>query len=384
MTSYPQNIKYMNNNSTTNEFMNNLSFYNEEKYSFSRYKNAIKTGLENLGDTSYLNAVLFALANIRNLSSFFLNPKNQNKINKKIGELPFSYAFERLLIHLYPFPEKDKKEIYKPISLFNLLGYKNIIYKSFNRKNPNDLICFILDILHNELISKNNNQKLNGNIKDRNNMIKIGIKNFKNFNNSIISNNFNWFEIRESLCNKCGETTYNFQTFNSFSLDIEVTFNYYKNKMNNIKEILTIYDCLEFYNFTKQKNAYCNFCNQSLNKLNTTKIFSSPNIFIFLLDRGIDFDNKKLIDIHFNINEKIDLKNYIENSEAPSKYGITGIVSINMKLKKYVSFCKSPVDKNWYLYNDEINEKADIKTILENHNNYKELIPCILIYEAII
>ena len=71
MTSYPQNIKYMNNNSTTNEFMNNLSFYNEEKYSFSRYKNAIKTGLENLGDTSYLNAVLFALANIRNLSSFF-------------------------------------------------------------------------------------------------------------------------------------------------------------------------------------------------------------------------------------------------------------------------------------------------------------------------
>lgn len=29
----------------------------KEKYSFSRYKKAIKIGLQNLGDTSYFNAV---------------------------------------------------------------------------------------------------------------------------------------------------------------------------------------------------------------------------------------------------------------------------------------------------------------------------------------
>ena len=51
---------------------------NLQPYSFARYKMAAKTGLKNLGDTSYFNSVLQMLGSVRNLSSYFLNPKNQH------------------------------------------------------------------------------------------------------------------------------------------------------------------------------------------------------------------------------------------------------------------------------------------------------------------
>jgi len=74
--------------------------------------------------------------------------------------MPFSYAYERLLIHFYPFNEKDEVGKYDPSSIFNLLGQHNIVYKSFKRRNPNDLLCFILNILHSELKVQKSKPKL--------------------------------------------------------------------------------------------------------------------------------------------------------------------------------------------------------------------------------
>ena len=371
---------FLNNN---NNLQNNEENNDNIQYKFSRYTNPIKTGLINFGDTSYFNAVLFSLGNIRFLSSYFLNPKNQNIINQNISEMPFSYAYERLLIHFYPFNEKDEVGKYDPSSIFNLLGQHNIVYKSFKRRNPNDLLCFILNILHSELKVQKSKPKLNGNITNKNQIIKYGFENFKNFNDSIISKIFNWFEIKESICNKCNQSIYDFQTFNTFSLDIYSTYQYQKNKDDDL-EYLTIYDCLDFFGFGKQNNLYCNNCKKSLNKIHTSRIFSSPKIFIFLIERGVDFDkNNTLISIPFHLYDKIDLFNFVDNSKVPQKYGLIGVVSIYMKYNKYVSFCMSPVNNQWYFYNDENIEQTDISSVLQKHNNYKEFIPSILFYESI-
>ena len=85
------------------------------------------TGLVNLEHTSYLNSVLQLLCSIRNFASYFLNPKNGDFFTKNIINYPISYVMYRLCTHLYPYPEKSKREIYKPDSLMEVLGSYNIV-----------------------------------------------------------------------------------------------------------------------------------------------------------------------------------------------------------------------------------------------------------------
>ena len=375
-----QNNNNINNNQANLIQNNNDEINNSDNYSFSRYTKAIKTGLKTLGDTSYLNAVLFCLGNIRNLASFFLNPKNQNYINNNIGTMPLSYVFERVLVHFYPYPETEKIEKYEPSSFLSVLSKFNIVYNSFQRRNPNDLIIFILNTLNKELnTAKNDNLNLKVNIYDKNNVIKNGIKKFKGTENSIISKNFNWFEIKESKCPQCNFVAFEFQTFNTLSLELEKAYF----KIQNQKKFLTIYDCLEYYRTTLQKKLFCKKCNNFTTMPLNTRIFCSPNNFIFLLDRGVDFtNNNKRLSIPFFTSLKIELGNFIENEQAPKKYELIELLSIDIRSKSYVSFCMSPVDKNWYHYNNEISEKVNIMDIIDKHNNFKELIPCILIYKS--
>lgn len=354
---------------------------NEENYSFSRYKKPIKTGLKLIGESSYLNSVLFCLGNIRNIASYFLNPKNQSYINNNVGNNPLSYVFERLLIHFYPYPEKENKEIYEPTSLLKIISSLNVEFKTLQKRNPNDLIAFILNTLHEELNqNKNENLNLNENIHDKKSVINNSLKKFKNSENSIIYNNFNWFEIKELKCFDCGNKIYELRTFGTFSLNIQESYQKIKNQKNSI----TLYDCLEYYKFTKQQKLYCNNCKCQKALNITTNIFSSPNNFVFLLDRGIEFNDKNdSLKIPFVLCDKIELDNFIENEKAPKKYQLIGITSIYIKKKDYVSFGKSPVDQNWYYYNDETSKQLDINNIIQLHNNFKDFFPCILIYKAV-
>ena len=354
---------------------------NIQNYSFSRYTMPIKTGLKTYGQSSYLNSVLYCLGNIRQFASYFLNPKHQEYINAQIQNRPLSYVVERLLTHLYPFPEREKKEIYDLNAFFKVLGKLNKIYNTLQRRDPNELIGFILTTLHNELNKIiNPNLVININYNDKKNVIKNGIKLFKNSENSMISNHFNWFEIKKLKCTECNNKSYDLKTFNTFTLDFENSYNNVKNQKNN----LTIYDCLTYHKITHQRNLFCKNCN-NLKKMDCNcKILSSPINFVFSVDRGGDYfeDTRKLQSIPFVLNDKIQLENFIDNESAPKNYELIGMVSISINEKKYVSICNSPVDNNWYLYNDENSGQVDITNIIKKHNDSKELIPSILIYQA--
>ena len=345
----------------------------QKKYSFSRYTKAPKTGLINLGNTSYLNAVLQLLGSIKNIASSFLNPETKDLIYKDIKKYPLSFVIQRLFLHLYPYPEIKDRQIYKPDSILLILGALNVVYKSKNRRNPNDLISFILNTIHSELIQiKEDMQTLNPDIYDRKKVINCGIINYNKNNNSIISNYLNWFEIKESKCPTC-KTIFSFNTFNVFELDILETFKYRQNNP------ITINDCLKYYEKPKKTNIVCKKCGK--NKIsNFPKILSSSHFLIFSLNRG-DFD-KNLIDIPFTIEDKIDLTPFTEG--AIKSYELNGIVSITKDKEGkdiYVSFCRSPVDNQWYLYNDEKVQEIQLDQIINGHNNNKQYIPCILVYK---
>lgn len=170
---------------------------------------------------------------------------------------------------------------------------------------------------------------------------------------------------------------YKFQTFNTFDLDILGTYNYKHN--NNI----TLNDCLYYHtNNIKNQNLFCKQCGKYMQMSNISRIFLSSNILIFSLNRG-DLNSGILVDIPFDIQEKIDLTFYLEKKESPKYYELNGVTSIIKEgnKNKYVSFCKSPIDHQWYLYNDENVENIQLNIIINIHNN-RQYKPCLLAYKA--
>ena len=359
--------------------INKDNYNNNIPYSFSRYKKASKTGLKNLGNTSYLNSVLQILCYIRSFASYFLNPKNGEEFKNKVSDYKVSYVFHRLCTHIFPYPEKDNIEIYEPDTLLKVLSLYNVTYKDYKEKNPNDLIVFILYKLHEELNSlkmydsskyiSNSTSTMIFNDKDAS--VKNGIKKFTQVNNSIISNYFTWFEIKESQCLKCSKKIYNLQNFSTFQLNIFDLIKYKKPKYIKIE------DCLELYISPKTKNNVCRFCNSYNNIITTTNIYSAPNIFIFLLDYTNYIDKN---DFSFVLERKINLGKYIENKNGPTNFILNGIVYWDKNKNKYQAFSASPVDKNWYLCDDENVTSTDVNNFIDIFNKNLCYKPFILVY----
>ena len=358
----------------------------KEPYSFSRYKKASRTTLKNLGeksgnksgDTSYLNAVLQLLGTSRSLSNYFINPNNTKYFVDNMNVAPFAFVLYRLFIHFYPYPERSVPEVYEPETLWTILGTKNKIYESKNRRNPNDLIHFILNYLHREINLMKTQYLSSDAYTNKQKAINEFLDNYGKSNKSIISLNFIWFQIKSQKCTRCGTDFYSLQNYETLDLDLS---NYYK---MNFNQPLTIGKCLEFQTY-KQENFFCQIC-KIYNKMNiVTRIYTLPNYLVFSLNRESADQKTNLLNVPFLVEEKIELSKYIEFNQSFSRFELQAIVSISMKENyKYVCFGKSPVDHMWYLYSDEKCFSGDINTVLNlNNNNNQGYIPCILLYKAI-
>ena len=194
LDNYYINIKQININNNFLKLSENNNNYN---YNNDNSLQPISIKLTNLGDTSYLNSVLYLLGNIKSFILYFLKQENIKQITANIKYQPLCFVLYRLFLHFY---NKNNEQEYSPDALMEVLGELNIVYKSKDRRNPIELLSFILDNLHSELNKKkdNNNIIKNNYLNNKEEVIKNGIDNFVNSNASLISNLFNWFEIKES------------------------------------------------------------------------------------------------------------------------------------------------------------------------------------------
>ena len=372
-----------NNNNINNPINQNVNNKdnnpppNKEKYSFSRYKKAAKTGLSNMGDTSYLNAVLQLLGTVRNLASYFVNPNNQKFFVDNINNASLSFVIHRLFLHLYPYPEKEQ-QVYKPETLLTILGKLNQVYNSKKRRNPNDLILFILNHVHKEINLIKIKYMTNVNHMDKDIVIKTGFEDFQKSNKSIISNNFFWFEFKSQKCNLCNKIFYYLSNYETFELELDYCYN--MNIMNNNNAPLTIEKCMQIQSQQK-RNVFCEVCKSYQQMDVNIRIYSSPNYFVFSLNRENTSTNLNLLNIPFLVEQFINIGQFLEFNQSYTKFELGGIVSFSRNENKYVCFGKSPVDSQWYLYNDEKVDDINIENILNLHNNSQAYVPCILSYK---
>ena len=375
-----------NNNNNQNELKNNIvnKNDNEKKENLTQYsfyknnKKFPKIGLINFGDTSYLNVVIQSLVNIEDLALYFLDSDKMNYLDSVKNELPLSYEIKEIFCHLYPPKEESIENSYAPLSLLEYF-IKDKKYTYDKSSNPIYLIKDLLNGLDSELNSLcSNNVEDNENKSDREVTIYSEMNYILKTNDSPIFRIFCFTKTHESICEKyCN--IYDLKKYNTFNLNIS---RYYSSK----KEKVTIKDLIrsQYEEPEKTKLLICPNCHRRQKVFVYSKIYSSPNIFLFLIDRGSDFNQNKnkLLTIPLIIEDQLDLDNFIENKDNPTKYELIGIVSILIKDKKYVSMCKSPIDNNWYYYNDEEIEKIEHKKLIELCNNYNMYSSCIVIYKA--
>ena len=122
---------------------------------------------------------------------------------------------------------------------------------------------------------------------------------------------------------------------------------------------------------------FCNNCKENCPFSYKINLTTSPKILIIFINRieGID------LNIKFEYDEDLKIDNYIHYKEFYPYYKLIGVVTTLDKYginKHYFSFCKSPIDEQWYKYDDDnITQVINVKQeILENS------IPYILFYQS--
>ena len=378
-------LNMQNNNNNIINQNNNVNF-----------KPLHRTGLQNVGQSCYMNATIQCLSNINELSSNLL--KKYEKQDFNIDTQPLTVAFSSLLFELL-----NAKDKYIVPSLFKqIIGKLNPLFEGFHAADSKDLIFFIIEKLHKELNrpqqSQNQNRQIDYNqqeIESRNEqlMLKKFINDFNTKNISVISNNF--YGINQSImkCEKCGVTKYSFQAYNLLIFQLKKVKEQKKKELgiyyNDFAKTLNIYDAFEVEQKEEELKGenmiHCNNCRKLNNGKHQTKIFGLPGILIVVLNRG---KNNKDFNEEFEIDEKLDFnnRNLISNQDSYKKFYLCGVITHlgeSGSSGHFIAYCRNDPNGGFICYNDSIVSDVSIKEATSSKisdNDFEKKTPYVLIY----
>ena len=351
-------------------------------------------GLQNIGQTCYMNSTLQCLSNISELSDFLIN----NFYSFDSNSQPLSTAYTNLLFKLL-FNNENKKYI-DPTDFKSIIGDLNPLFQGMQAADSKDLLFFIIERLHNELnISSNNNSNsmpdynlLEQEERNEEKMLANFKQDFSCSNNSIISNNFYGIMRSIMICKECNIKKYSFQTFNMqiFILkklkedkiaDLGV---YYDNKLN----LMDAFFYAEKEELLEGENMiYCNNCHKLTIGTNKQDFYSLPRILIIVLNRG---KNNADFNEQFDIPEKIDFtgQNIILDKTSNMKYHLISVIKHlgeSGSSGHFIAYVREGKSDIFYCYNDAIVSKVKVEDALKQNISMRDnekITPYILFYHC--
>ena len=343
-------------------------------------------GLQNIGATCYMNAVLQCFYNVKVLTE-------ELKKYQIIPGMVITWAYKDVINQL---SSKDSNPAVP--TLFKNVISLNPLFRGIQANDCKDLILYFLENIENELTFKNyfcQDQRYFNRIKyiRPNNDPELGniLRIFDESHKSIISDLFYGFKSQLLECTKCHLKLNNYQIFNILIFPIEAVYNSINPKKDNKttysyakgyttsseygnfyngysgsysnktsvfggKKKVNIDDCFEFDKeeivFDGDNKIFCNKCNQLNEALCRTKIFSSPQVLIIILNRGKG--NQFDCDVEFE--ENLNISKYVERIECPRNYKLIGVISHlgeSSMSGHFIADCRY-FDGQWYCFNDSI------------------------------
>ena len=395
MNTNNQNLSIGNANSCPN-FQNpnmKLDSQPKQKVENSNVKNNIlyphHAGLVNVGQSCYMNATIECLSNIKSLSNHLI--ENYGNYNSRTQPLCVSYSS---LLYELIFTSKNCIE---PKLFKEIIGKLNPLFEGNHAADAKDLIFFIIETLHKELLPPSNNNNENNeidflqqeqNAKDENKMLNEFIKEFK-LNKTTISDIF--YGINRSImkCNNCLTKKYSFQTFNLLIFPLKKVKEYKMRQIGRGNLDLNLYDAFyceqEEERLEGENMIYCNVCRQLSPGVHQQQIYGMPNILIIILNRG---KNNQDFNEEFRFDEILDFtnKNLAVNNGSIQKFYLCGIITHLGESGAgghFIAYCRNSINDYFTCYNDAAVSQASVADAMATKISTRDIekkTPYILLY----
>lgn len=301
-------------------------------------------GLNNLGNTCFMNSIIQCLNNTIPLLKYFGSNEYKRDINEEKIERHIIEQWNLLTRQLW-----FKNSVVTPDDFHRTvqgisLKKGNHEFLGYHQNDSQEFLQFLLESLHNGL-SREVIMRING--VPKNELDKLAVKAlenwreyFKNDYSKIVEIFYGQFFTEVNTVKDSKEdTSLNFEPFNCLSLEVPVE-----------KEYVTIYTCLDSFCNPEELNI-----NENEVKTKTVYFWTLPNILIIFFKkwdkRGNKFDKR----VEFPIND-LDMTKYMRGYNRDTfKYDLYGVVNhVGGSMGgHYYSYVKNN-DNNWYKYNDNV------------------------------
>ena len=341
------------------------------KESEEKYKDLTEptlVGLNNIGATCYMNATLQSLSNSSKLTHYFLetykkeyNPNDQRKI--------ITNEYYKVVNELWK-RENNGKSI-SPTSFKDEISKQNPLFKGIQANDSKDLINFLLEKFHKELLKNPQNNDNNQMVSDTDQlspkkMLDVFIQDLSN-NKTIIADLFYSVIETKSQCQECKQIKYSYQVYSFLEFPLEQVnkfcFNNHRRNininasMNNMNSDINIYECFDYFQnlepMTGENRMHCNFCKMEFDGLYGTSLYSAANILIINLNRG----KGAVYKCNVIYPEKLNILNYVQFKEGNTYFELYAVIchlGESSMSGHFIAYCKHKTDKKWYKYNDGI------------------------------
>jgi hypothetical protein len=256
----------------------------------------------------------------------------------------------------------------------------NPLFQGIAANDSKDLIIFIYETIHNEINNPTPyNEAYNYNSDQT---LRLFRNNYYTNNSSFLIKTFYFEQQSEIKCLSCKYSKISYNISNIIIFPLEKVRQYMEKKSDGFISV-TLDNCFENYQEPEMlfgpNQIYCNSCNCLSNASTSNKIFTSPDVLTIILNRGKGLE----FNVNFEYPLSLDIDKYIiDKSKRNNKYELICVLTHlgpSGMSGHFIAFCKSPVDNQWYCYNDASVSKCNDPRY--QNSNEMEAIPYVLFYQ---